>query len=256
MTREEIVHEASKLGAVPIQDFERYFITDTGLIYSSWGNKLRKINGGSYNGYRFVYLSKKGKMFKKFVHKLVAEAFIPNTEHKTQVDHIDTNRMNNNVCNLRWSTPKENRNNTLTILHTCIAGGGSGRKIVRYSFDGEVEGIFLTPLKASQSVGKNSNVNIQRCCDGVRLQAYGKIWRYEGDGFNKYKIPKKKSYISVEIKEVCQFTKDNHLICVYKNALEAERKTGICHVNILSCCKGRKFCHTAGGYVWKFLQRN
>lgn len=252
----EILKEASVLEAIPIKDFDRYFVTKTGVIFSSWGNKLRQINGGTYNGYNYVYLCKEGKMFKKFVHKLVAEAFIPNPEHKTQVDHIDTNRANNNVSNLRWSSPKENRNNPLTIQHTCIACGGSGRRIVRYSHIGDFEGIYLTPLKAAQSVGKNSNVNIQRCCDGVRLQAYGKIWRYEGDAFDKYKIPKIKQYITVEIKEVCQYTKDNRLIAIYKNASEAERATGVCHNSILSCCKGRKYYCTAGGYKWSFLKGN
>ena len=61
-----------------------------------------------------VALSKKSKIKRIRVHRLVAEAFIPNPENKPQIDHIDTNMENNNVENLRWVTHKENMNNPLT----------------------------------------------------------------------------------------------------------------------------------------------
>lgn len=59
-----------------------------------------------------------------FVHKAVAELFIPNPENKKRVDHIDTNILNNKVDNLRWVTDKENMNNPLTIQHLKTAKKG------------------------------------------------------------------------------------------------------------------------------------
>ena len=52
-----------------------------------------------------------------FIHRAVAELFIPNPEHKPQVDHINTDRLDNRACNLRWVTQKENCNNPLTRKH-------------------------------------------------------------------------------------------------------------------------------------------
>lgn len=64
-------------------------------------------------GYRRVKIQ--GKTYK--VHRLVAETFIDNTENKPTVDHIDRNKSNNNVSNLRWATSKEQKENTITVIN-------------------------------------------------------------------------------------------------------------------------------------------
>lgn len=62
----------------------------------------------SHKGYPTVYLSKNNSQKTVVVHRLVAKAFIPNPENKPQVNHKDTDKENNNVNNLEWSTNIEN----------------------------------------------------------------------------------------------------------------------------------------------------
>jgi hypothetical protein len=60
------------------------------------------------NGYKYVNLSKDNKNYTHRIHRLVAEAFIPNTENKPDVNHMDTDKGNNLPHNLEWATKKEN----------------------------------------------------------------------------------------------------------------------------------------------------
>ena len=94
-----------------INNFD-YEISNTGEIRNS-KNKIIKQRRDK-DGYYIVNLYKDGIQYTKKVHRLVAEAFIPNPESKPQIDHIDTNRLNNSVENLKWCTKEENMNNPLT----------------------------------------------------------------------------------------------------------------------------------------------
>lgn len=60
-------------------------------------------------GYKVITLSHNGKRKSYTVHRLVAEAFISNPLNKKTVNHIDGNKLNNDISNLEWSTEKENQ---------------------------------------------------------------------------------------------------------------------------------------------------
>lgn len=68
------------------------------------------------NGYNVVVLVKEGIGIQKTVHRLVAEAFIPNPDNKPEIDHCNTIKTDNSVENLRWCTHTENMNNPITLL--------------------------------------------------------------------------------------------------------------------------------------------
>lgn len=75
--------------------------------------KLFKLNVCG-DGYIMVGLTKNKNRKFYYVHRLVAEAFIPHSDEKYEVDHIDTDRTNNNVHNLRWVNRSENNLNPIT----------------------------------------------------------------------------------------------------------------------------------------------
>ncbi len=80
------------------------------------------------------------KCGKDRIYIAVARTFLPNPENKPQVDHIDTNRRNNVVTNLRWVTNKENMNNEITRKHCSDAMKERIKNGVYYNFYKSLKG--------------------------------------------------------------------------------------------------------------------
>ena len=106
-----------------IEGFDNYLIYPDGKVYNMKFDRFLKPYKNKI-GYVVATLVKDGNEYKKSIHRLVGKAFIPNPNGKPQIDHIDRDKTNNNVENLRWATICENqqnqdvnRNNKLGILH-------------------------------------------------------------------------------------------------------------------------------------------
>jgi len=97
-----------------INGFENYLIYEDGRVYSK---KRNTTNGGflkprtDTHGYLRLYLCKDGKPTNKKIHRLIAEHYIPNPHNYPCVDHIDRDRQNNSLDNLRWVTFQMNNQN-------------------------------------------------------------------------------------------------------------------------------------------------
>ena len=102
--------EANREDFRTISEFTSYEVSNAGQVRRRETGKIMKLTESAY-GYLVLNLYKDGKPTQKKVHKLVAEAFSTNPENKRTVDHIDANRKNNCITNLRFATHSENSRN-------------------------------------------------------------------------------------------------------------------------------------------------
>ena len=93
--------------AIAINNFSNYSITENGIITNIKTMCIKKHWLGK-NGYYYVDLQQNGIKQKIAIHRLLAIHFIPNSSNREQVNHIDGNKLNNQLSNLEWVTRSEN----------------------------------------------------------------------------------------------------------------------------------------------------
>ena len=148
----EGMYQVSNLGN--IKSLERYKRNHSKL--QKIEEKLLKLHINKTNGYVYVVLTKDTIEKNIRVHKLVAQAFIENSNNKPQINHIDGNKQNNRVDNLEWCTQSENE---LHAYRTGLANNDKRKiKIRQYSMDGKLLKTFNSLSEASKLTG----VNIQK----------------------------------------------------------------------------------------------
>ena len=153
-----------------------YQISNKGHVKSlKWGKEriLRPMINTS--GYYCIILCNDSVKKAFQLHRLVAQAFIPNLYNKPQVNHLDENKLNNCVDNLEWATAKENIN---FGTRNERSGYSRSKPIFQYSKSGE----FIREWQGAHEVERVlgiGNSHIIACCKGKRKSAGGYIWRYK-----------------------------------------------------------------------------
>ena len=124
----------------------------------------------------------------KQVHRLVAEAFIPNPHNKRCVNHKDGNKTNNYVDNLEWATHQENTIHAwetgLQVMtpERCYKNKvNSSKKVNQYDLDGNLLHIWDSQLQASKCLNIHQTV-ISNCCLGRQKTGKGFIFKFAKEG--------------------------------------------------------------------------
>ena len=172
---------------IKVKGFELYSVSDQGNVRNDKTGRILKGGLDTY-GYPQVILCKNGARVNRKVHRLVAEAFVPNPDNKPQVNHIDGNKQNNAASNLEFCTNQENQthfwrylNNEQNKANRINAHKGKGllsdnpnsKSVIRLE-DGKV---FRTIKEAAEELNI-SYIHIGEVCKGKRKTTGGYHWSY------------------------------------------------------------------------------
>lgn len=202
-----------------------------------------KIRIGGVNkalGYRMLSLSKDGKTKQFFVHRLVAEAFVPNPNNYPMVNHKDEDKTNNNSSNLEWCTAKYNM--AYSNVFGCAKKKNS-KPVRQYDFDGN----FIKEYASANEAGRELGVMpycISFCCQGKIGSVKGYLWKYANENYAK------KMHTRARSRRVVQMDMRGNIINIWLSLKDAANGTGSNASSIGGCCNGRR--KSTNGYKWKY----
>ena len=142
-------------------------ISENGEVFNARGKRMAQYT--DKYGYKYIVSREHHKRTKIMVHRLVAMAYLPEIEEKTQINHKDGDKANNNVKNLEWVTNAENQTHSRYVLNN-----ETGFKDVPVRCI-ETKAIFRSTREAWRNMGI-SYCHISECVNGKRKTAGGYHW--------------------------------------------------------------------------------
>lgn len=149
-----------------IFDYPDYEVSNLGRVRSLKFGKEKLLSPGIHSkGYLIVSLCKNGDLKHYLVHRLVAQAFLPNPLNLPEVNHKDENKLNNCVDNLEWCERQYN------------VDYSKAKQVGQYDLSGNLIKVWKSVREIERQLGF-SNGHISACCRGIKKTASGFIWRY------------------------------------------------------------------------------
>lgn len=149
-----------------------YQVSNQGRVRNSKNGHILRPNKKP-TGYTYVTLSLENIACSFRVHRLVAEAFIPNPESKPHVNHKNGNKADNRVENLEWNTASENQRHR----HDVLGKSRTSNRAVECITTGET---FTSGRAAAKALNLNPTA-ISQCCNGIRKHTNNLHFKFKGD---------------------------------------------------------------------------
>jgi hypothetical protein len=178
----------------PIKGYEGiYEIHSNGRVWSvKRFNKQNRLCGDLFlslhdnsSGYKKVILTKNNKSKSFYIHRIVAESFIPNPKNLPCVNHKDGNPSNNNLENLEWCSYSENIKHSFKFLNrkpTMKGNFGKDHNRSKTYLQLDINGNLIKEWYSSYEIQRELGIlqqNISKVCKGKRRSAGGFIWKYK-----------------------------------------------------------------------------
>lgn len=217
--REEIKEELRL-----IEESDRDYITPSGKVYADYGNNMfypKKSSKNKYNGYVYIGIhTPSGEMVNRRLHRILAKAYLPNPNNYPYVMHIDNNKSNYNLSNLKWGTESENTKQAFDDGLVVNAKGIDDSQSIPVNmynlFSTELIGEYGSMNEASRETGIDLNTILNSCKYKYKNVKKPFYFRYKSDG-------------NIEIPD-CIEMYDYHtdeLLNKYINCSDASLKTNI-----------------------------